>query len=48
MDFLYEANYFAYNNKSNCIKETPEYIKERFIILADKLLDLGFCRPYEF
>ena len=47
MDFLYEAHDFESNIEVKYIKQTPEYIKKRFIDLADRLGECGIS-PNEF
>ena len=46
VNFLYEAFDF-YCKEDELSKKTPEYIKERFIFIADKLWYSGIC-PGEF
>ena len=46
-DFLYEAYDFENNKEDRYSKKTPEYIKERFINLANRLWKLGI-NPCEF
>ena len=46
-DFLYEAYDYENNKEDRYSKKTPEYIKERFINLANRLWDLGI-HPGEF
>ena len=47
VDFLYEADHFEDNTEDELSKKTPEYIKKRFINLANRLWELGI-RPSEF
>ena len=47
IDFLYEATDFENNKEDELSKQTPEYIKNRFINLANRLWKLGI-HPYEF
>ena len=46
-DFLYEAYDYENNKEDRYSKKTPEYIKERFINLANRLWKLGI-NPCEF
>ena len=47
IDFLYEACDFENNKEDELSKQTPEYIKKRFINLASRLWELGI-HPCEF
>ena len=47
VNFLYEASDFYCKKEDELSKKTPEYIKERFISIADKLW-YGGIRPGEF
>ena len=47
IDFLYEADDFKYDKEDELSKQTPEYIKKRFINLASRLWELGI-HPREF
>ena len=47
MNFLYEASDFEDNTENDLSKQTPEYIKKRFIAIADKFWKAG-VHPLEF
>ena len=48
IDFLYEADDFVNKEEDELSKQTPEYIKRRFIKLAGRLLLLGFRKSNVF
>ena len=47
VNFLYEASDFEDNKEDELSKQTPEYIKKRFISIADKFWKAG-VHPLEF
>ena len=47
VNFLYEASDFEYKTEDELSKQTPEYIKKRFISISHKLWELG-VHPGEF
>ena len=47
IDFLYEAREIQNNQEDEYTKKTPDYIKRRFLYLADRLRQLGIY-PSEF
>ena len=47
VNFLYEATDFYGKTEDELSKKVPDYIKKRFIFIADKLFNCGIC-PDEF
>ena len=47
IDFLYEAREIQNNQEDEYTKKTPDYMKRRFLYLADRLRQLGIY-PSEF
>ena len=47
VNFLYEATDFYGKTEDELSKKVPDYIKKRFIFIADKLCNCGIC-PDEF